>query len=162
MTGWKSLFNRRGAKEPTWKDARRDFFKAIRRQDTDRMSAIAAQYPEALEWENEDGSPLFIAMNANKFKSFCKLADLGAKINNSTLIFTAAKDGKSNYVEYMLERGVPSNSNAEIYARAYKHFEILDMLKRAPRIRQEFLARENAGRQSGNGQINIRLTVTKP
>ncbi|MBI1216573.1 MAG: hypothetical protein GC185_12245 [Alphaproteobacteria bacterium] len=166
--GWdkiKSMFNRKAA-EPTWKDARRDFFKALRRQDTERLSELVQKYPEALDWNKGEGAPLMMALKRKKMKSFRHLVALGARMTDDVLTH-AAKHGKAAYVEFMLEQGARPSSAAQIYASVYKHHEIADMIKRGDKIRAEYLARQRAEKEKkpaaqDDGKVSIKVTVTNP
>lgn len=143
-------FSSSAAKNPqdmSFDEARPAFFAAIKKEDCETMSALFKKFPDALDWENEKGTPLYIALAHNKLEAFKHLVSLGADFDKNApgnswgLMETAAADNRKDFVMYMLENGVTNIGNAEYWARHRKYFDIADTIKRKDIIRAEYLAK---------------------
>jgi hypothetical protein len=145
-------FSSSAAKKPedmAFDEARPAFFNAIKNADLDALTAFTKKFPDALQWENEKGTSLYIALKHKQLGAFQHLVGLGADINSvasgkDCLLQIAAETNKKDFVQFMLEQGVVNVGYAEDYARGYKNFDIADMIKRKDIIRAEYLAQNSA------------------
>jgi hypothetical protein len=131
------------AEDLSFEEARPVFFKAIKTENFEMLDALSKKFPDALGWENDKGTPLFIALRENKLGSFKRLIGLGADLqgNSGDLLELSAMGGKKDFAQFILEQGVSNTGSAEYYARSRKNFDIADMLKRKDIIRAEYLAK---------------------
>lgn len=156
-------------KEKVLSFARETFFKAIHKGDLAAIAATVAAYPQALEWKTLTGKPaLFFAMEANRIDSFRSLVNLGAdmnvRLNDSPNppcpIHLAAKDGRENFVRFMVQQGAKTDAVCGWHvgdgdfeynfvgnvATAYdiavqkNHLAIAGLLQNAHTIRADYLA----------------------
>lgn len=144
-----SVFSSSAGKRPedmSFEEARPAFFKAIKREDLETLTAFATKFPDAVGWENSAGSSLFIALYHSKLASFKHLTDLGADLhgNSGELLENAARSGKKEFVQYMLEQGVCNLGTSEWSARYHGKHVIADMIKRKDIIRAEYLSKNPA------------------
>ncbi|MEZ0259760.1 MAG: hypothetical protein ACAH80_02045, partial [Alphaproteobacteria bacterium] len=108
-----SAFSSSAAKRPedmSFEEARPAFFKAIKKEELETLTAITKKFPDALGWENENGTALYVALAAKQLGSFKHLVGLGADMNANPpgndwgLMQRAANNGQKDFAQYMLEQ----------------------------------------------------------
>jgi|GEM_PF-3055878 len=132
-----------------WQADRADFFRAIVKNDVPRLDGLIKKYgPEALNWEKSRQSCLHYALRKNKLPAFTALLGHGADTGTKTRIDCeygpehlnvmehALYHFRDKFVYVMLQRGVTTPFR---YHRFHDE-ETLDMIKRADKIRAEYLA----------------------
>jgi hypothetical protein len=171
-----SAFSSAASKKPeemSFDEARPAFFTAIKKEDLETLTAISKKFPDALGWENSDGSSLYIALEKKKLGAFKHLVELGADLRGESggLMNNAAVSGKKDFILYMLEQGVVNVDMSEYYARSNRHFDIADMIKRKDIIRAEYLAQNPptvppapapAAAPSGSMETAVKIEVLSP
>ncbi|MEZ0224321.1 MAG: ankyrin repeat domain-containing protein [Alphaproteobacteria bacterium] len=152
-----------------WEDAREVFFRAIKKENTALLDAVVKKYPEALEWQTDPGTSLFIALNAGKITSFKHLVDLGADVNGINgngvgILLLAARCGTKDFVEFLLERGATVDKRYVSEATRFDHHQVADLLKRADKIRAAWLAKNPppAPPADPNVTTDEKVTVMNP
>lgn len=116
--GWLKNAFTKAAQEP-WEIDRDDFFKAIKRNNVEKIREIAARYPnEALGWKTENGTPLYVAHENNRLEAFKALVELGADINEAytfgkgkgrTPLLRSIERKQTEWVEYIASNGADLN-----------------------------------------------------
>lgn len=132
-----------------WQADRADFFRAISKNDAPKLDSIIKKYgKEALDWEKSRQSCLHYALRKNKLVAFTALLDHGADTGQKTRIEGeygaehlnvmehALYHFRDKFVYAMLQRGITTPFR---YHRFHDE-ETLDMIKRADKIRAEYLA----------------------
>ena len=135
--------------QQVWQADRADFFRAISKNDTPKLDSIIRKYgAEALNWEKNHQSCLHYALRKNKLVAFTALLDHGADTGQSAPIEGEYGTEYLNVTEHalyrfrdkfvftMLQRGITTSFR---YHRFHDE-ETLDMIKRADKIRAEYLA----------------------
>lgn len=141
----------------SWEDHRAAFFKALQESDRGTMETVLKKYPEATNWQDAKGTPpLHTAFNKRDLDTFKFLLEKGADPNQQAqltglraifsafddpyILEKAVKAGEKPFIIPLLQHNAEQNYRTD-GGKAPKavRFEITDLLKRAGKIRAEFL-----------------------
>jgi len=164
MLGLGKIFGR-SARSPAdqrrlqWEEDHRAFFKAIRKDDLEKITEIVGKYPgEALNWQdNKKKKCVHTAIRDSNVETLHHLIDLGADPNqvcvyqdptysmidspvNVYALNIALYCNKGDMVYALLERGAQAQRYSSYdFEFKSKRGDINDMLKRADKIRANYL-----------------------
>lgn len=169
----------------SWEDHRAAFFKALKQSDRGTLETVLKKYPEAVNWQDAKGTPpLHTAFDKRDLDTFKFLLENGANPNQQApltglraifssndypnILEKAVKAGEKPYVVSLLQHEA-EQTGAENAPKAVR-FEFIDLLKRARKIREEFLAQQRdnkpaaapAPQQSAAAEGEQHLKVLKP
>ncbi|MDP2206561.1 MAG: ankyrin repeat domain-containing protein [Alphaproteobacteria bacterium] len=148
----------------SWEDHRAAFFKSLQESDRATMQTVLKKYPEAVDWQDPKGNtPLHTAFDKRDLDTFKFLLEKGANPNQQAqltglrklfsvfpdpyILEKAVKTGEKPYIIPLLQYNAwqHNRTNGERAPKAVR-FEITDLLKRADKIREEFLEQQRGNK----------------